>query len=610
MPLGTPPSSARNTAQRLPAARRGAMVLAGLLLAASPLLAADAPDKPPARESLEAFHRVADWVRAWDVPQEPVALDPPGTRGAHVALRFGGRVLGRGTALGEDGRTIWSAAREAWRQADPALPLERDALRADKLKEFAPAIQLEIELAGALTPMGRDWHREIGALSPGVEGVAARIGDALEAVFPTQMLATDVDPERGLSVVTGRLGLPPLPPAELSKRPEVRVYRFATRHLAQPRPGVPPCFLYRGSRIVGIGEVDGAALRLAAAQLSAHLAMHEWPGAERHGVMGDYSLHQDSFAPLIAPPFSQALAALALARYATCPGAEGASRLAAARLAGDILAELAIVEASESDPLEDPVAAAMIVLATREHVDARLTPASVPAEFVERAAAGVRSAVNDAGGWRPETPASGRSVIALALVSLARDEAPDAPVRRRAEAAVRAVFREIPPQALPTEMPWLAWAEMLLHPTGEIPAAEALRGVRDLARRFEVSPSDLDAAWLDCEGGVRFGPGMQSPPTWSTLKPAALHAFMLGDERLTAAGEVHAEVARMRPALRFLLQLTVREESLYLARDAERALGGVRPAPWSSTVSLDATSMALLALTETLRSLEARATPR
>ncbi|HBS28666.1 MAG TPA: hypothetical protein DEB06_04260, partial [Phycisphaerales bacterium] len=281
-----------------------------------------------------------------------------------MTLRLAGRVIGRGTRLGQDGLTVWGATREALLEADAALPFERDALREAHVRDAAASVTLDLELAGPLTPvLGESDEAIASSFSPGHHGVAGRVGATLEAVFPGLLLSTGAGGGEGARIVAGRLGLPPRPLRDLTRDGGLTLYRFETRRLAQERGGAEPVFLYRGGRVVGVGEVTIDRLRRAADEAAEHLMARRWKGEEPHGLLGDYNPVLDRYDPVIAPALAQASAALALARYASVPGAPASRADRATEFAAGLLAGLTRVSTAEEDPLADPLSAAMWLVA-------------------------------------------------------------------------------------------------------------------------------------------------------------------------------------------------------------------------------------------------------
>lgn len=563
---------------------------------------------PGAEETLAAYRLVDGWVRSWQVPPEPQKADPPHTAAACVTLRLSGKVVGRATVHAEDGTALWRAARDAWVQADVVLPVDKDALRADNVRELTPRITIDVQLAGTMTPiLGETFAAAAAPLSPGVDGVAIRAGDRWAVVFGGTMLATSLLPEGGLRAAAAELGLPPLELGLLRSRSAVVAYRFPSRHIAQSAPAAPPVFLYRGGRVVPLSEVDGPGLRRAASRVARHIMSHEWPASERFGLTGDYLLLSDTYQPLLASPLDQALAAASLWRYVRTAGADPGLIERARRVGTKVLADLSHLEADEADPLSDGAACAMIVVAFAQADRARAKLEGV-AELRDRAEARITDLFEVGKGWSAELSEGARALGALALAEIASREGASAESIAKAKAAVRGLFIDTPPQALVAQMPWLGWAEIrMAGQGGEVPSAVALRDLRALAQTFQLREGDLDEGWLDATGGIVFTRGRSPLPTWQSLRPVAMLATMLGDERLTDAKDLPRALSELRPALRFALQLEIDDAAMHIARDPERARGGIRPSLWEPRAALQPSAMALWTLCETLDSLERRA---
>lgn len=602
----------RSTTARAPRRYRPSpRLLLSLLLLSQPCIAADAPPLPAAADCIATFNTLESWVRAWDVSHEASPIDPAGTTGACVTLRLSGRVLGRGTSVSDDGATVWRAARDAYVQSVESLPVEEDALRARRIEEMTPRITIDLQLSGALTPMLVEDDAGVAMqASPGIDGIAVRVGGRIEAVFPGAMLSTGTTSVEALRVAMSKLNLPPRPLPELRKSTGLTIYRFPVRHLAQPREQAAPEFLYRGGRVVALTEVTGTRLREVAAAIANHIVSHAWPGVEPCGMTGDYLPLTDRYEPVIAPPLEQAACAFALARYATTPGIAERDASKARRFAAEITERLAIIAPDEEDPLESPLSAAMWLAAHHTLKRAEIV-AAAPDEFVIKARAVALStlALNDATlSWTDHAPAAGRSVIALALALAALD---DDSLRPIAVATIRALFRDTDAARLVSEMPWLGWAELALHEgDAELPSAVALIEMRRATDAFRIGDSELNSGGADLLGGIVFSRARAPLPTWNTLRPLAFLATMLGDPRLTKGDEVVSELSHLRPSLRYLLQLVIDDPLMHMYRDRDRSLGGVRPAVWEQTAALEPASMALLTLSEALRSMDARSPKR
>lgn len=599
-------STRRMFATRPPGEVAAIAVILGLCRTAP---ADEPPPLPPAADCVSAFNEVDSWIRTWRSPGDPQLLDPTGTTGACVTLRLSGRVLGRGTAFGSQRDTVWRAYALARVQAIESLPAEDDALRARRIEEMTPRVTLDIQIAGRLTPLLiEDDSAAAMWIEPGIEGVAVRVGDRLEGVFPGTMLSTGVGTIDALRAAMSKLNLPPRPLAELKRSANPVIYEFPVRHLAQAREQAQPEFLHRGGRVIPLGEVTGARLRSAASAISKHLVSHAWPGSEPCGMTGEYLALSDRYEPVIAAPLEQAACAFALARYSTTPGIAEQDASRARRFAAELLDRLVAVAPEESDPAEDPLACAMWVSAARVLGESGVM-LGAPEDARARMLQGLHRAValkGDAANWNSASPATGRGMIALGLAYASRDDETLSPLAR---AAVRSVFRETEAARLVSEMPWLGWAELALAQREvPLPGAVALLDMRAAASQFRLDEDELEPSAMDLLGGIMFTRSQIPLPTWHTLRPAAFLATMLGDPRLTPSQDVVAQLADLKPILRFTLQLMMDDPALLMCRDRERSLGGVRPAVWEQRAALEPSALALLTISESLRSIEARTT--
>lgn len=576
---------------------------------------------PKAADCLAAFNAVEPWVRRWEVPTEPVAIDPPGTAGVCVTLRLpgaAGRLLARAAVMSTPetkGSALWRAMKQAREEADGRLPLEKDATRGERLAEMAARVLIDIQFAGESVPLAGETLDDAAAqLNPGRDGVIARItgegGGRSEAVFPASQLALNINPAKAIEVAIGQLKLPPIELKDLKAKAGLSLHRFAVSHLAQSGSGEGPEFLFRGGRVVPAGDVNGAGLRAFGGDLAGHIASHRWRGsADVYGLRGNYNPLTDVYAPPVAGAREQAVAALALGVWAGTPGITAQSRDDAALLAREILEKLTVVAKPEEDPLASAVDAAAWVIADAA-LPAMPAAATVDAEisarvdsFRARARGVVWGVFDPVAGWPGVKPE--HAMVALAMVrSIGTDDQ-----RAAASRAVRELFAKTSAGELPAYMPWLGWAEVGLAPdaTAAVPAAEALRQHRDACRTFQLTADDVGRDNPDFAGGLVFSRAGAGLPTWQTLRPLAFLCTMLGDARLTSAEELAKEMSMVSASLRFARQLAADRSVGHMFREPARANGGVRAVLWEQTVSLDATSMALISVSETLKAAAARA---
>jgi hypothetical protein len=591
---------------------------AALLTLCSPTTAAAnalPSDRPSPEQTLAAYRQVESWVRAWQPPNADAAADdadatdafPDGVVGAMVALRFNGRVVGRGAVIDDaiaPAEALALATVEAMRAAAASTPA---GVRAEEVSE---RLAIDVQLAYDLRPLlGRTFAAVGAQVDPGRQGVAARSGESYGAVYPATMLTTGLTPERAVGVAATRAGLPPLELDQLRSEHNVRVYLFDVTHIAQPRAGAGPTFLTRGGRTQQTAGVTLAGVATAADRAAAHLLARRWPGDEAIAFMGDYLPASGQFEPLVAPPLEQALATLALARYAGSPGISASLGASAADAAWRALDSLRTAAPGETDTLADPIAAGAWLAA---YAELRASPSPEPpiglsSERLDAfAARAVDLALAAVDAERPLLPAPGRAIIALGLARAAafQDDRADA-LTLAARTHVRRLFREAGPGSIVALMPWLLLAELAARDEADdVPSAEALDQLRELVGRHTITRTDAGPEAADLVGGIVFTRGRTPLPTWQSLKPIATLAIMLRDPRLTPADDRPRAFAELIPLLRFTMQLQADDAAGHMYANPDRAAGGFRAALWDQTMPLDTHALGLLALTEALRAAE------
>lgn len=574
---------------------------------------------PSPQEAMRAFGAVEDWLRSWSVPEtwEANGVD---ASGAAVTIRLAGQVVGRGADAHGPG-SLQRAARRAIGEAANRLPIPHEALTDAAAAELAAQMTISLELAGTLVPISPDRYTDAAIeLAPGLDGVAVRRGERVEAVFPATMLATGMTAGRAMaslvSAVTDDAALALVEPAKLRESHGLRFYRFRTVHLAQPGPGRPAIFLHRGGRVVPVrelGTVEG--LRGFADRLASHLVARREAVDAATPIAGTYEPVRGVYEPPVADAADTALAALALLKYAAAEGVAPERAEAASTAAAGMLAALAVTRPDLAEAGSDPLAAAAAFLAVREL--ARVNPGAMGDSRLNVLDDGIANRLlwepgsgAEPGGPRLRTwpeaawSAPGAGLFAAALVEAADHDRPEELAWARE--AVRAVYRATPPERLVGQMPWLGWAELSLAAGADrVPAGVALRAMRDLVWTHQLRAEDLPADGRDLLGGIVFTSSANPLPSWHSARPLAFIATMLGDPRLTDDAEFWKELPRLLDALRFLRQLAADEASGFMFADPRAAEGGVRSALWDQRMPVDATAMTLLAVVETMQSVEA-----
>lgn len=585
----------------------GALALASHAVAQDDALPDLAPPDP--QSCIRAFHAVRSvLIEGGDVASLPAIKG----QGAAVLVRYDGRIIARGAAVGEGAlpRAVLFARAEIDRTIDAAP----DAARQQALREDLKRAALSLELAGTLVPFDATTFAQADmSLRAGLDGVVVRQGEREEAAFPsTSMLSGRTPGDALASCIAILLNDPGAPirgnPAgeagALAAARGLKYYHFPVAHLAQTQPADQPRFLHRGSRLIPLSEVDTASLTPFARGLAENLTGRLVVSGTRSSFAGTHLPAAGREDPLIAAPAEQCLAALALCEFARAEQ-ERAVAISAIAAAREVIRSLARAPKEGSPIWDDAAASAAWQLAAQTllEVDASVRPAD-PESFA-KIDDRIAGAFAEPTGWAAEVPERDRALIACALAAralgagaTARDSA-----RAHARAAVRSLYRDTPPEKLVVHMPWLGRAEIMLAGADPIPASPALREFRDRVWEHQFRAAENpDSA--DLAGGIVFTASGNPYPTWQTARPLCFLAAMLGDARLTDTGELLPQVARTIAGMRFLRQLAMDYEGAWIAADRKRAMWGVRLAPWDPRQPLEATAMTLMTVVEARHSIE------
>ncbi len=607
-------------------------VILGLAAVLGPSVAARAQDAPPRPgDAMRLYQRLDGWVRAWQIPTDAGGeAEVKGLTAVAVTLRHEGAIVGRGVEIASPGaggglKSLVLAAGQAMSEANTRLPIDRDALFEEHVRAAASRMTISLELAGPLVPIAPgEWSEAALDLAPGIDGVAARIGEQTAAVFPGAMMAGGMDPGRGLAAAVSKAGGDPSlivkKPPELAKDLGAVFYRFRTTHLAQARPGEPPMFLHRGGRVVETRDLTEVALRHWADGLAGNLMRRRWPGVDKYGLQGTYDPVKGTYEGErpFAGPAEQALAMTALHLY--WMGNQNTARgdeVHAAIMA--LASDLAVVEPGETPAWNDLVAASLFLpfasgaaLAEKWREEGR----TEFAESARRCRETLDAALDPTGTFAPGVPDAALSLVLCGLGFAAVPEhGPDAEtLARRLRAGIQSVYAATPPGGLVGRMPWLGYADLAAAAREqpgrdgrpELRSAVALREMRTLVWKHQLRPEDLPGEQRDLAGGVVFTAARNPLPSWQSARPLAFIAAMLGDPRLTDAKEAPGELARLLASLRFLRQLSASEAEGHMYPNPDRALWGVRASLWDQRQPIEATALTLMTVCETLRSLEAR----
>jgi hypothetical protein len=605
---------------------------------------------PSAADAMMCFERVRAWVRAgtFTVPIDESRERTGIVAGTYVTLRVRGQIIGRGSAVGDQGDTLAEATRAALAEAARRLPSSNTALDSAAAAAMAQDISISIELSGAFIPMQPATYAQADlSVNRGVEGIAVRIGTSTSAVFPMTMLVTASAPsdaivaaiaqasgDATLAVKHDQQAQPP----DITKKNGAAFYRFHVTHIAQSHPQGPAQFLFRGSRVIGGRDISVASLRELADGLSGYLlrwqqSNPQWPYGTLLAHRGVYEQEPASIAEYAVVTYAVHRALAVKARFAQrttnawkfAPGEEDPSKyigFGPHRLDEHLASTSQQNSPSTGGPMA-VAARALVVMAPLERLmlgdrpfpnELRLIDPDLAQLYVLEGDAAGQSQHNSEPGWHPALPANARAFAAFVLAKRATaliNEPNRERLTMRAQEAVRSVYRSTKPEQLVMHMPWLGWAEMTLAQdrSAPLPAAAALRDMRGLVEKFQMTDADAGAEGPDYVGGIVFTSSGVPFPTSHTLRPLAFIATMLGDPRLTDESERMPHLTALLSGLRFVRQLSMDDATCHVCPHLALASWGTRASTWEYRQPPEASALALLAVIETLESLDALSAP-
>lgn len=557
-------------------------------------------DAPPDRAQVDqAFEMVSGWVRAGKVSKEaqPEDLGP-----SAVTLRLAGERVGWGQHVGPGAlatatRLAIGRARE---RLGPIAEGERWAGVADQMT-------ISIEIAGPFVPLQQEGiDGQVARLEPGIDGVAIRIGDEMNAIFPGAALTRGMTPRESINSLLSKLtGDPTSAVRSLDdnlERTHAVIYRFRVRHVVQLEPGGVPFPVIRGGRVVRLGQITTESIREMADGIAAHLLRRQ---SGDGGLPGAYLPTQGRYIAESGTDLNRSLVAFALLRYAHTPGADPALAVDARLRAFELLDSVAQhLDDPDSRSADNPLVAAFVLAAVAEARDSMggIEGIDVLEELSARAFPAFDAVFDVDRGFVEVDSVSMYGVIALGLASRASLSG-DADDLARAEASVRASYAKTEPGKLVSQMPWLLLAEQRVGAlTGEgVRAVTALRGMRSLIWEHQLIEEPGTPA--DLVGGIVFTTRAGVRPDWTSLRAISAAAGMLGDPTLTDDDEMLAEVARLVRSLRFLRQLCADEVVGHMYVDPGHAKWGVRSSCWTHRMPADASALGLLAVCDSLDSM-------
>ncbi len=526
-----------------------------------------------------------------------VALSPTfSATAAGVVLRLNGRPVGQAWVKQNPDSSLCLAAAllNALRQANNdrvlcALPAD---LRANAPQELA----LEIELVGETRPFSGD---RVDVLASKVDNarqaMAIRAGDQWAFSLPSlqQSLNQTRLPWYTMVVMARDVGVEAGADKKFQLPQGVVVYRADTRRMAQITAKDAAFEVSRGMVNVPLSDIAATTLDQMAVAIATHLesrirntdglSPETLDTLQALGPAGEYQPALGSMTQQVCSPLEQGMSAFAMARFSEMNFSEK-DRLAARAFAITTLQSLQRVVDEEKNPLDNPAAAAcLLACQSLNHcVIAWGNPEcdewqrKLKAKVLEQFQLDQRA---DLQTW------------ALCAAALAQD------LPNEVAKGLMDAWKIRPVDKLLSASPWLLLAQQRVGKSSDMSAAkEAWKLLQIMLVENQLTQkSDPDLA-VDLEGGWPIITNGVTGATAQSSRPALTFALAMNPTLFGNANDVNMESLKL--ALRFLKQLQVDQASCYAFRDAGKALGGIRAAPWDSSQPLGANATTLLAILE------------
>lgn len=573
---------------------------------------------------------VLEWDAAEEDPERPVELEPLLQEATAVAINHARRQM-------EDARFRRQLAREG--DVGEMADFRRIASRV--LVDVQVGYRPQRIVLNAEDPPGVLLERYAAAYHglrlKGVGGLA----EAASYEWPATGLSLGMTPLRQFRRLLHGQGLEDRDLVDVALPGGPALSRFEVVHVVRPRRDRRPAALVRGNPAGSGGLLGMAEMQLLCDLLAEQLSDRTLFDGR---VYGPYQPHTAKYVPGFSSDQAAGLTGLALARFAAelerriaerrakqRPGdpeiqadprvaeyaeqarvigarlaaavfgeaveaEEGAERGGAGK-AGGAVAALALLALSESPGVLEDAEAVGLADQLAGHLVGLQRPdgsfVTRPGREKEASQASAALFLAALSSWRQRTSGEEERMGLAAAVQRGLE-------RARQRLAVRADVQAAP---------WLMLAENAVGVVGDEDAGRGLR-LTELAAVLDplvnehqitvppmLGPSDVLGGFLFEQPAFDAAPD----PGWRSSVSVLFIAAALRNTGVVPANQRQAPLLALGLAGRFLDNLTLKGAGLFMAIDHRATAGGVRRNLWDTTVTSEATAMALLALTETSR---------
>ncbi len=523
-----------------------------------------------------------DAVRGWIENDCKVSSDqsPPFEHeSACVILRHHGEILGYGTAENlVFASTI--ALRQVRSHAAFKIPLDEDLK-----KGVVDSISIELELGSAPIPSPHtNIDRFAYTFNQGVDGIAVRKGTEWNVRLQPELR---LSPYRPVSNVVEslciNLGVHPTVALshELPLNEDITMYSIPTISFIQEKEGDEIIALYRGDEVVTESNVHISHWL----ELADLIAEHLMKSTGDHGKMiGGYQPETNTLTNMFATHFVQLLSSFALEEYAKLKPSEVASQTATA------IIESVANDVRKTGTIDDESASLFVLMKSHsvqnysEQVQGLL---QLCEETVQVGCS--RALASDFTNERPFV----LSLLAAATQRMGEFNSDPQLVEQGEELSLRC-FRDIPLQPRMSIIPWIIEPAISSKTTLEF--EEHVRELLQIVLDSQVN----DGGEQDLIGGFTIITQDKRVVDARGLRMLPFLAKLCRSSYAMKSDSFHAMMA----TLRFTEQLTTSKQRSLRFDYPEMSLGGVRMSTWNAAMPTEASAMALLGITEAVKTLK------
>jgi hypothetical protein len=535
---------------------------------------------------------VRTWVNNGMTVSEENNTTSENISGICVVLRKNGDLLGYGEAFGENVPLLANAAKIAFSKAKKH-PIIR-ALPKDVHAFAFSSIGIEVGIATEYTPIPtKNLDKAAKQILRGVDGIATRRRNTWDFRFPPHMRLSPfrktVNHLEGMCIKVGAQAASVIA-HQLAASEDITIYRVDFISAYQHASGEPISMLYRGDELFTLDHLQQTGLQHVADLLASHVINSVWPFEDPIGITGTYLPEVDRLDVVFAPSISQAMAAEALWKYAHLPIHSHKEKAIGAYIR--IMNDLAIVNEHES-PITGVAEQSFVILAGG---GGELLSKNAVSMIHNCKKEVIKAAKAMVVGTNVPEKVFDRGVLSAAIATLSEQDEALLPL---AEKTIQITLATTPKQNRASLIPWIIGASVTVDGLGGTLNVAAIQELRTVALSSQVTDESIP----DLLGGFSLETKSGSVTDARGVRMLPMLAYLLPVETFTPRSRRVAALKLMLLAARYTSQLTTTRDKASRFANPTKAIGGVRASVWDATMKPEATSMALIGITEAIQTL-------